>query len=39
MQLNRYVALLTNLIDSRRDAELEYFFIDTIEPGQNVLIE
>lgn len=39
MQLNRYLDLLTNIIDSRRDAELEHFFVDMIEPGQNVIIE
>lgn len=39
MQLNRYMDLITNIIDSRRDAELEHFFIDAIEPGQNVIIE
>jgi len=39
MQLNRYLDLLTSIIDSRRDAELEHLVVDTIVPGQQIFIE
>lgn len=39
MQLNRYLDLLTSIVDSRRDAELEHLVVDSIVPDQKVLIE
>lgn len=39
MQINRYLDLLSNIVDSRRDAELEDFFVDMVEPGQKAIVE
>jgi hypothetical protein len=39
MQLNKYLDLLTNILDSRRDVDLEHFWVDHIESGQSALVE
>lgn len=39
MQLDRYLDWIANALDSRRDAELEHFWIEYVEPGRQALVE
>lgn len=39
MQLDRYLDWIANTLDSRRDAELEHFWVEYTEPGRQALVE
>ena len=39
MQLDRYLNWLANSLDSRRDAQLEHFWVEYGEPARKALVE